>query len=172
MSTETFTYDWSRFTKRVNIKAGIDTGIIYNAWATQQGLEKWFLRSAIFTSADNAQSNTASQVQPGDTYAWLWHGYDDATTEYGKILEANGTNYLKFVFGNAGTVTVSIYPEQNETIVELLQEDIPTDEKGKAYFHIGCSTGWVFYLANLKSILEGGLDLRNKNVALQHVLTA
>lgn len=29
--------------------------------------------------------------------------------------------------------------------------------------HIGYKTGWTFYLANLKSILEGGIDLRNRN---------
>jgi len=170
MSTNDFTYDWSRFVQRVNIKASIST--LYAAWATQQGLESWFLRSAIFTTPGKVQRPAGSFVQAGDTYAWLWHGYDDTTTEHGEILAANGENRLKFIFGKAGIVTVSIYEEQGETIVELKQEEIPTDEKCKAYFHIGCSTGWVFYLANLKSILEGGIDLRNRNIALQRVITA
>ena len=113
-----------------------------------------------------------SPVQPGDTYAWLWHGYDDTTTEYGQIWEANGTNHLKFIFGGAGNVTISIYAEEGETIVELVQDEIPVDEKGKAWFHLGCSTGWVFYLANLKSVLEGGPDLRNKKLPLKNVVTA
>jgi hypothetical protein len=170
MSTENFTYDWSSFTKRVNVKAA--AGAIYPMWATQHGLEQWFLRKADFNAADKTRRERDSLVQPGDTYAWLWHGYDDTTTENGEILEANGSNRLKFIFGAAGTVTVSIYEEQGETIIELLQENIPTSEKGKAWFHVGCSTGWVFYLTNLKSILEGGVDLRNKNVHLQRVVTA
>jgi hypothetical protein len=33
-------------------------------------------------------------------------------------------------------------------------------------------TGWTFYLANLKSVLEGGLDLRNKNARLQRLVNA
>lgn len=37
---------------------------------------------------------------------------------------------------------------------------------------VGCGEGWVFYLANLKSILEGGIDLRNKNDAIRNVLNS
>jgi len=35
---------------------------------------------------------------------------------------------------------------------------------------LGCASGWAFYLVNLKSIYEGGLDLRNKTPALKHML--
>ena len=30
------------------------------------------------------------------------------------------------------------------------------DDASRANYHLGCLTGWTFYLANLKSILEGG----------------
>jgi hypothetical protein len=40
------------------------------------------------------------------------------------------------------------------------------------YFFIECGLGWTFYLANLKSILEGGLDLRNKNPEIQKMINA
>ncbi len=167
---ETFTYDWSRFVKRMNIRAEISE--VYKAWATREGLEQWFLRYAGFTAKDKTPRDRHQFVQEGDTYEWLWHGYDDSTVESGEILEANGKDVLKFIFGKAGVVTVTIKAEHNETIAELLQEHIPADEKGNAYFHVGCSTGWVFYLTNLKSILEGAHDLRNKNIALKNVVTA
>jgi hypothetical protein len=32
---------------------------------------------------------------------------------------------------------------------------------------VQCQLGWTFYLANLKSVIEGGVDLRNKNVDLK-----
>jgi len=54
----------------------------------------------------------------------------------------------------------------------LWQENIPTDEKAKVSWHLGCATGWTFYLTNLKSILEGGLDLRNKDELLTNVVNA
>jgi uncharacterized protein YndB with AHSA1/START domain len=145
---------------------------VYAAWSTQAGLETWFLRKASFTSSSGTPRGANDPVQSGDTYKLLWHGDDDNAEEYGEILEANGTDALTFIFGSAGTVTTTIKTEQGETIVELMQENIPTDEKNKVNYHIGCSTGWTFYLANLKSVLEGGLDLRNKNAALKNVVSA
>jgi hypothetical protein len=170
MSSETFNYDWSRFVKRVNVRAS--QSLLYMLFATQKGLEKWFLREAVFTAIGDKARDSESEVEVGDMYAWRWHGYDDTVTERGQVTEANGKDKFAFIFGEAGTVTINIYEEQDETIVELAQTEIPTDEKGKAYYHAGCSTGWVFYLANLKSIAEGGADLRNKNVALKDVITA
>ena len=55
---------------------------------------------------------------------------------------------------------------------ESKQYNIPTDETGKTDYHIGCREGWVFYLANLKSIQEGGIDLRNKNPGIKKVINS
>lgn len=56
--------------------------------------------------------------------------------------------------------------------MELVQAKIPTDEISKVRLHLGCQNGWTFYLTNLKSIMEGGLDLRNKNVNIKRVVTS
>ncbi len=68
--------------------------------------------------------------------------------------------------------SVTIKQEQGETIVELLQENIPVDEHGMQYYHVGCKTGWTFYFANMKSLFEGGIDLRNRNEVLQDMLNS
>ena len=65
-----------------------------------------------------------------------------------------------------------IKEEQGKRIVELVQEDIPTDEKGKQYYHVGCKTGWSFHLADMKSLFEGGIDLRNKDEQLKDMLNS
>lgn len=39
-------------------------------------------------------------------------------------------------------------------------------------YHIGCTKGWNFYLTNLKSLLEGGIDLRNRNKGLKEVINS
>ncbi|MNF09593.1 hypothetical protein D3C80_2102910 [compost metagenome] len=62
--------------------------------------------------------------------------------------------------------------EEGETVVEITQSEIPTDERSKVYYHLGCSEGWTFYLANLKSVAEGGLDLRNKNEKIKRVVSS
>jgi uncharacterized protein YndB with AHSA1/START domain len=164
------TYDWSRFVTRINIKASPET--LYNAWTTRAGIESWFLRLSEYKQRNGSLRDDDENVSIGDTYKWLWHGYTDETVEYGEILDLNDKDFLKFSFGKAGICTVRIKTEDGENIVELMQEEIPTDEKGMQYFHVGCKTGWTFYLANMKSILEGGIDLRNKNEQLKEMLNS
>jgi hypothetical protein len=163
-------HDWSQFTQRINVNASPEK--LYNAFATRAGMESWFLRLCEYMHEDNSLLADDEQIEAGDHYKWLWHGWPDTTAETGSFLKANDKDELQFTFGKAGTVTVKIYAAENENIVDLFQEDIPEDEESKFNFYIGCSTGWVFYLANLKSIMEGGVDLRNKNVKLQGVLNA
>jgi uncharacterized protein YndB with AHSA1/START domain len=162
--------DWSHFVVRVNIKAPVD--ILYQAWATRSGMEKWFLRLSEFKKPGGTLHSNDEYVQKGDTYRWRWYGWPDEMEESGEILECNGKDLLRFSFGKAGNCTIKIYPEQGETIVELIQENIPTDEQSRQNWHVGCKTGWTFFLANMKSLFEGGIDLRNKNEKLQKVLTA
>lgn len=164
------TLDWSQFVVRINVNAAADK--LYRAWATRSGMEFWFLRLSEYKTSDDRVRAHDEMVTKGDKYKWLWYGWPDETVEYGEILEANGKDTFKFSFGKAGNCTVSIYKELDETIVELLQNNIPSDDAGKHYWHVGCKTGWTFYMANLKSQFEGGIDLRNKNDKLQQMLNS
>ena len=92
--------------------------------------------------------------------------------EIGSILGCNGKDFIKFKFGTAGDCIVNIKTEEGENVVELIQENIPTDEVGMRNYHLGCKTGWTFYLANLKSVMEGGIDLRNKNEKIKRVINS
>ncbi len=163
-------HKWSSFTLRVAIKA--DPQRIYDAWATQAGLERWFLRKAEFTNSDGTKRERSAHVQKGDVFEWLWFGYGDDTVERREVLEANGHNLFRFIFSGGCTVTIIIKHELGETLVELKQENIPLDEDPKMNLCLGCSNGWTFYMANLKSILEGGIDLRNKNDKIASVINA
>jgi uncharacterized protein YndB with AHSA1/START domain len=163
-------FDWSRFTVRINTKAPAEK--LYWCWATKAGIESWFLRNSDYRKPGGIVCRPEEFVQKGDTYSWLWYGYPDEVVEHGEILDCNGKDFFKFRFGAAGNCTVKIYEEQGENIVELMQDEIPTDDQAKQNWHIGCKTGWTFYLANLKSMLEGGIDLRNKNEKLQNMLNA
>ena len=163
-------YNWRRFTKRIPIKASAKA--IYEAWTTQQGLESWFLRLAQFTKKDGSIRSKNSHIEAGDKYKWLWFGYDDSTVEEKEILAANGWDQLKFSFSGGCIVAISIKQEDGETLCELVQ-DMPMEDAGEQqHFFIECGKGWGFYMANLKSLLEGGLDLRNKNVNLKEVINA
>jgi uncharacterized protein YndB with AHSA1/START domain len=163
-------HEWTKFVLRIPVST--DKQTLFNAWASPAGLESWFLRKADFTNTAGNNVNKQEMVNPGDTYHWLWHGWPDDMKENGTVLETNGRDRLKFSFGKAGNVTVTIKEEAGENIVELLQDEIPTDETSVVYYHLGCMKGWLFYMVNLKSILEGGIDLRNRKVELKEVLNS
>ncbi|MBI5857271.1 MAG: SRPBCC domain-containing protein [Sphingobacteriales bacterium] len=163
-------YNWKQFTKRIPIKAPAKA--IYDAWATQQGLESWFLRLAQFTKADGTVRPKNNHIETGDKYKWLWYGYDDTVLEEREIISANGWDKIQFSFSGGCVVTVSIKQEEGETICELIQQMPMNDENEQQYFYIECGNGWTFYLSNLKSVLEGGPDLRNRNPHLRDVISA
>ena len=163
-------YDWSSFSVRININASTEK--LYRAWATRSGMEHWFLRLSEYKKPGGIVRDNDELVDKGDSYKWLWHGWPDETVEHGTILDCNGTDFFKFSFGKAGNCAVTIKKEEGETIVELVQDNIPDDEHGKQFWHIGCKTGWTFYFANMKSLYEGGIDLRNRNEKLQQVINS
>ena len=116
------TYDWTKFVLRLPVKAELH--VIYNAWATKQGLEKWFLRQADFFLENGNPSLIPSK---GDTYYWLWHGHPDSVFEKRKILNVNGKDFVQFEFSGGSMVSVRLKAEGKQTMVELTQENIPAD---------------------------------------------
>ena len=163
-------HDWTRFTKRITIDAPIDA--VYRAWATRDGIESWFLRLSEISNAAGHVRPASEFAAAGDRYRWLWHGWPDEVEERGAIIEANGADRFAFTFHDPMTVLVTIRPEHGITVCELTQENIPEDDFARANYFFGCSEGWTFYLANLKSILEGGIDLRNKNPEIKKVINS
>ena len=160
--------NWSRFLLRIPISAHKQN--IFDRWTSQSALESWFLRQALFFRNGKAL-DPQTIIKENDNYEWRWYGYPDEVTEKGSILEMQ-KDKLKFSFGKAGNVTVTVKEEQGQNILELLQDEIPTDENSQFEFHIGCSNGWVYHLTNLKSILEGGLHLTNRNMELKNVINS
>jgi uncharacterized protein YndB with AHSA1/START domain len=163
-------FNWSAFTTRIAVNAPVEK--LYRCWATREGIEYWFLRLSEYKKPDGSLRSNNEQVQKNDTYKWLWHGWPDDTVEHGVILDCNGKDFLKFSFGKAGNCSVLIKKEGTNTIVELMQDEIPDTDEGRHMWHLGCKTGWTFYLTNLKSLLEGGIDLRNRDERLENVVNS
>jgi len=156
-------FDWTQFTKRIAIKAPMQT--LYNAWTQSAELEKWFLQTALFKTENGTNVPGNSSALAGMGYVWTWYLYPE--TEYGKVLLANGKDHFQFTFAGQCTVDVTLSEQFGHTVVELTQSNIPTDNKSKQDIRLGCSSGWSFYFVNLKSIYEGGLDLRSKDERLR-----
>jgi hypothetical protein len=161
-------HDWTQFKLRIDIQ-DVSIQEVYDCWATQHGLENWFLRSAEFRGVNGNFRHSGEQIKKGDEYKWLWFGSGDETVETGEVLNVNGKDQISFTFEGC-EVLVKIYIEAHNTICELVQSKISVDEKSKISTYLGCSSGWSFFMTNMKSILEGGIDLRNRNEKLSNVI--
>lgn len=157
--------DWSSFTVNLPLDQPSDT--IINSWRSQSELEKWFLKLAEFKTPKGEIRKRQEVFHPGDTYKWQWFGWPESVEEHGEILKPREGEFLRFIFGKAGTVAVKIVEENKQTVLRLTQGNIPVDEQSKMNFYAGCKTGWTFYMLNLKSILQSGPDLRNKRSELK-----
>ncbi|WP_374950856.1 SRPBCC domain-containing protein [Mucilaginibacter sp.] len=156
---------WTKFTLYGDYN--VDLRSLYMAWATPAGLEKWFLRKADFFTVPLRLRAADEQILKEDTYTWYWHGYHNDIFQKGSVLEANGQDLIKFTFSGESIVTVNFSTRHGLTIIELTQENIPQEADPEKSLFVQCQIGWTFYLANLKSVLEGGKDLRNKRVDLK-----
>lgn len=159
-------FDWTQFSKRIFINADINT--VYDAWTKTEEIEKWFLSKAVFISKTGKSIIPTENISLGCTYKWNWFAQNHL--EEGIVKTANGTDVIAFTFAGDGIVEVRLSTANNQTLVELTQSQIPLDNNSKENIRLGCAFGWTFYLINLKSVLEGGLDLRNKDTELKGVV--
>ncbi|MFC2185726.1 SRPBCC domain-containing protein [Fulvivirgaceae bacterium LMO-SS25] len=155
-------FDWTTFTRKIAIKARLTD--IYKAWTSASEIEKWFLSKATFIDTNKKPIGKDSSIEKGFTYEWNWYLFD--VTEQGKITEANGKDFIQFTFAGECLVDIKLSTQGDYVLVELTQKNIPTDEHSKQGIRLGCASGWSFFLVNLKSVYEGGLDLRNKDANL------
>lgn len=159
-------FDWTSFTKTIAIKAPLID--IYNAWTKAEELERWFLKQVIFTDVTGTVVAPHVNVTTGCTYDWFWYLYEDSM--HGLIKETNDKDFLQFNFEGECLVDIKLTHKDGYTIVVLRHYNIPLDDDAKQSIRLGCASGWAFYLVNLKSIYEGGLDLRNKDERLQPMI--
>jgi uncharacterized protein YndB with AHSA1/START domain len=159
-------FDWTQFTRKIAVKAPLQ--VIYDAWATPSELERWFLSDATYYNSEGDKLDKSSNYLPDSRYEWQWYLWDG--TETGTVKKMNGKDHIQFTFAGDCLVDVTLETFEDETIVSLSQKNIPTDDESKANVRLGCDRGWSFYLVNLKSVYEGGLDLRNKNEKLKSML--
>lgn len=161
-------FDWTQFTRKIAVKAPMN--VLYDAWTVPTQIERWFLSDATFYNTSEEKLGKNDPVTSGSRYEWQWYLWD--ITETGIVNEVNGTDHIQFTFAGNCIVDVNLQPFEEQTIISLSQKDIPTSDEQKVNVRLGCDRGWSFYLVNLKSIHEGGIDLRNKNPELKPMLNS
>lgn len=164
-AAERQTVDWGKFVVRIYLKAAPEE--IYTAWATEAGLARWFLAIAKFRPNGRWRDVDEPAVK-GDAIEWTWVGNKNFVMK-GSVLGAESPGRFAFTFGRSARVTVAIKPDRDRTLVQLTQSHMPdTPESRRDY--VDCHSWWTFYLTNLKSVLEGGRDLRERDPEVLEVI--
>lgn len=149
--------EFRSFLLRVFIDAPV--GAVYSSWTKSGELEKWFLMKAKFTKPDGSACGPEEGAQKGFLYRWEWA---EGTTEEGLVTVIDAPHSLAFSFGKGVEVAVALDEIDGRTHVELQQTNVISDSEQRAVVYVDCLQGWTFFLTNLKSVLEGGRDLREK----------
>lgn len=154
---------WKRFVQRIDVSAPMES--VYAAWATAEGMMGWFPMEVALTDGEGGELEPGAAAGTGDRFKFTWHmGH----TESGEFLEANGTDRLRYTFGEGLEVTVGLEQMEDGSVMVTMEQTQDRSDEENLRILLGFKEGWAFYLANLKSVLEGGLDLRNYTHDIEH----
>ena len=121
------------------------------------GFTKWFIGEASFVSPEGEKRSANDYVQREDNYELKWQNKDFSTK--GIVLDVQKNELLSFTFGSLFNVTITLKGDNSRTLITLTQKynegAVPND-----FAHINCCVCWVFFMTNLKSVIENGTDLR------------
>ena len=153
------TYDWSKF--EIVFYYDQPRATVFQAWATSSGLQSFFIDHASFESDEGRKRETDEQARPGDAYVWQWR---QPHSLEGTVLEVIPDRLLSMTFGSM-SVTLRFADAGAQTELHLSQTGISDTADGQVLGHLNCRCCWIFFLTNLKSVLESGRDLRDRDPA-------
>jgi uncharacterized protein YndB with AHSA1/START domain len=151
--------DWTRFQLYVAIDATPDH--IFRSWSTSQGMEGFFVEMMAIRDQDGRLLDPDEPVSRGCHYVWRW---DSGALVSGEFLDVLPGRELSFTFGES-KVRIRLQTQQTGTILELCQFDMKDTEQNRMHLYTNCRSAWVYFLTVLKTLLEHGIDGRDKSRA-------
>lgn len=154
-------YDWSLFDVYMDIRASTER--VFDMWATSAGMESFFVKTMTYRAPDGTTRAPRERAAPGDVYDLAFHhpfGFS------GTVRHVESPQRFVFGFPEIMFVAVELSTVDDFTRVHLHQGDIPTTPEDMVMMHMNCRSCWVYYLLNLKSVLEHGHDLRDPERSL------
>lgn len=148
-------FNWKRFTHGIYINAPAEKIFVFIA--TAAGISKWFIGKAKYYYKESNIRLGNEFAQKGDSYLWNWQ--NKALELKGMITESVENKFFGFTFSPLYIVSVSLYSGGNNTRLSLTHEYQDSSVRDD-FNYLNCCTCWVFFLTNLKSVIEHGIDLR------------
>lgn len=152
-------FNMHRFTHAIYLNSPVET--VYEFAATPSGVTKWFIGKAKYFYKDNNIRLGNEFAEKGDSFLWTWLNKDLELK--GIVTESVKDKIFQFTFSPLYIVTIMLLSEGNKTKLTLSQEYQESADRNDLNY-INCCTCWVFFLTNLKSVIENSIDLREKDV--------
>jgi len=132
-------------------------GEVFDFASKCDSFTKWFIGEASFISPEGEERKPGDYIQRKDNYELKWQNKDFSTK--GIILDVQKNELVSFTFGELFNVTITLKSDNGRTLFTLTQKY----NKGATqndFAHINCCVCWVFFITNLKSVIENEIDLR------------
>lgn len=152
-------FNMHRFTHAIYLNAPAE--LVFEYAATPSGIVKWFIGKAKYYYKDSNIRLGNDPAQKGDSFLWNWLNKDLELK--GIVTESVINKVFQFTFSPLYIVTLEFHSGGNKTKLTLTQEYQESAVKND-FNYINCCACWVFFLTNLKSVIENGIDLREKDV--------
>ncbi len=150
-------HGWTRFDVCLYIEASPRE--VLARWHNARGIESFFVGEARFTDESGREKSPEAKIDAGDTYDWRGiHGF----RMQGRIAEATARR-VAFTFGSRYFVEVTVTPHGAGTLLRLHQSGMADDPDDRVAGSLNCRSCWIYFLTTLKSQLEFGIDLRDRN---------
>jgi len=152
-------FNWNKFTHGIYLNAPSEKVFVFLATAT--GICKWFMGKAKYYYKDSNIRLGNDFAQKGDSYLWNWLNKDLELK--GMVTEVEENKIFQFTFSPLYIVTLRLNSDGKRTQLTLTHEYQESAVKNE-FNYLNCCTCWVFFLTNLKSVIENGIDLRETEV--------
>ena len=149
------TFDLYEF--RHSILLAIQPQDVYRYIASSRGICSWFIGEAVYMKPGGEVRGEEENSAKGDSFRWKWLGKE--LQMEGEVLNSIEGELFEFTFGKSFIVSISLTEQNGRTLFTLHQSYRDGAEKND-FAHINCCVCWVFFMTNLKSVAEHGIDLR------------
>lgn len=157
MTKESF--NLNEFRHSIYLNAALEE--VYTIAASAAGICKWFMGRAVYTEPDGRELGSSENAYEGCSFCWKWLEKDLEID--GRVLKSERNNKFSFTFGKSFEVSF-ILENSGGRILFTLHQKYAADAEKNDFAQINCCTCWVFFLTNLKSVIENGIDLRETAV--------
>lgn len=140
------------FTLKIWVRADAET--LRRAWTRPDEVVRWFVAKCAYFAPDGSE---VEEAVAGGTYRWEWI---ESTKEESKVIAVDATTLRFGWYKDKGELEVRFKQAGDETLMELTQTMNGGTDAERLDAQVDCKLGWTFFLSNLKSVYEGGLDLR------------